>query len=127
MADIGSYLLAEVMLWLMYAVAAVAVVVTIVSAVRPFVIAPKERRSGRGWVVAACVAVLLVLTYLLGSDQPLVINGTAFTDAFWLKVTDMLILSSIVLIVVATCFVLYGVSGLNRKLTSRHSQSVTRK
>ena len=36
MAEAGSYLLAEVMLWLMYIVVGVAVVATIVSAVRSY-------------------------------------------------------------------------------------------
>ena len=36
MAEAGSFLLAEVMLWLMYIVLGVAIVVTIVSAVRSF-------------------------------------------------------------------------------------------
>lgn len=36
MTEAGSFLLAEVMLWLMYIVLGVAVVVTIVSAVRSF-------------------------------------------------------------------------------------------
>ena len=36
MADIGSYFLADVMLWLMYIAMGVAVVATIVSAIRSF-------------------------------------------------------------------------------------------
>jgi len=36
MAEVGSILLAEVMLWLIYIVAGVAVVATIVSAVRSY-------------------------------------------------------------------------------------------
>jgi hypothetical protein len=36
MAEAGSFFLAEVMLWLMYIVVAVAVVATIVSAVRSY-------------------------------------------------------------------------------------------
>lgn len=36
MVEAGSYLLAEIMLWLMYIAMGVAVVVTIVSAVRSF-------------------------------------------------------------------------------------------
>jgi hypothetical protein len=60
--------------------------------------------------------VLLAVTYVLGSDQPLVVNGTLFRDAFWLKVTDMLIVSSVILIVVAGAFVVFGVSGLNRRI-----------
>ena len=36
MANIGNYLLAEVMLWLMYAALLTAVVVAVISAVRSF-------------------------------------------------------------------------------------------
>ena len=36
MAEAGSYLMAEVMLWLMYIVVTVAIVATIVSAVRSY-------------------------------------------------------------------------------------------
>ena len=36
MAELGNYMLAEVMLWLMYIAIGVAVVATIVSAVRSF-------------------------------------------------------------------------------------------
>ena len=38
MADMGNYLLAEVMLWLMYIVLGIAIVVTVVSAVRSFLL-----------------------------------------------------------------------------------------
>lgn len=115
MAEAGSFLLAEVMLWLVYAVVAVAFVVTVVSAIRPFYVSPRKP-SGRGWAVIGFTALLLLVTYLLGSDQPMVINGILFSDGFWLRVTDMLIMSSVILIIVAALFVLYGVSGLNRKV-----------
>lgn len=114
MAEAGSFLLAEVMLWLMYAVALVAVVVTLVSAIRPLLVSPRKP-SGRSWAVVGFTLLLLLSTWLLASDRPMVINGTMFSDAFWLKTTDMLIVSSCVLMVVAALFVLYGVSGLNRR------------
>ena len=107
MAEAGDFLLAEVMLWLMYVTVAVTVVVTIVSVV------------GRGWLVMGLTVVLLVVTYLAGSDQPLMVNGALFKDSFWLKVTDMLIVSSVILIVVAAGFVCFGTSGINRKISNR--------
>ena len=113
MAEAGDFLLAEVMLWLMYVTVAVTVVVTIVSVVRPLLIAPKKNASGRGSVV------VVVVTYLAGSDQPLMVNGALFKDSFWLKVTDMLIVSSVILIVVAAGFVCFGTSGINRKISNR--------
>ena len=72
MGNLGGYLLAEVMLWLMYAMLVVALVAAVGSAVR-----------------------------------------------FWLKTTDGLIVSSLILILIAACGVVYGVSGVNRKIEMR--------
>ena len=123
MENLGGYLLAEVMLWLMYAMLLVALVAAVVSAVRSFhfradSIASSNRvpRKWIAWGVAAFVVVLLVVTCLAGSSQPLIINGISYTDRFWLKTTDGLIVSSLVLIIIAACGVVYGISGANRKL-----------
>ena len=59
---------------------------------------------------------LLVLTFVLGSTQPLTINGVAFTDAFWLRTSDMLINTSLVLILIAIAAAGFGLSGWARKL-----------
>ena len=123
MANIGNYLLAEVMLWLMYAALLTAVVVAVISAVRSFrlrteSIAMSNKVPCRwiAWGVVGFTIILLAITCLLGSSQPLIINGISYTDRFWLKTTDGLIYSSIILFVIAGCFVIYGISGLNRKL-----------
>ncbi len=118
MERLGDFLLAEVMLWLVYVIVVLAIAVTVFSAVRPFMVSPKKP-SARGWLIMALTAVLLLVTYLLGSDQPMVINGTLFNDAQWLKTADMFIASSAILIIIAAAFVLYGVSGWNRKLTKK--------
>lgn len=123
MANLGNYLLAEVMLWLMYAALLTAVVVAVISAVRSFrqrsdSIASSNRvpRKRIAWGVTGFTVLLLVITCLAGSSQPLIINGISYTDRFWLKTTDGLIVSSAILILIAACFVVYGISGLNRKL-----------
>ena len=123
MANIGNYLLAEVMLWLMYAALLTAMVVAVISAVRSFRLRTESiamsNRVPRRWIawgVVVFTILLLAITCLLGSSQPLIINGISYTDRFWLKTTDGLIVSSAILILIAACFVVYGVSGLNRKL-----------
>ncbi len=123
MANIGNYLLAEVMLWLMYAALLTAMVVAVISAVRSFRLRTESiamsNRVPRRWIawgVVVFTILLLSITCLLGSSQPLIINGISYTDRFWLKTTDGLIYSSIILFVIAGCFVIYGISGLNRKL-----------
>lgn len=61
-------------------------------------------------------AVLLVLTFLLGSVEPVTVNGVKFTDAVWLKLTDMFLNTSLLLLVVAAAGVAFGLSGRSRKL-----------
>ena len=123
MANMGGYILAEVMLWLMYAMLFVALVAAIASAVHSLrhrydSIAASNRvpRKYIAWGVAGFTVLLLLITCLAGSSQPLIINGISYTDRFWLKATDGLIVSSVILMVIAACFVIYGVSGMNRKL-----------
>lgn len=123
MAEAGNYLLAEMMLWLMYAALTIALVVAVLSAVHSFryrsdSIAASNRvpRKSIAWGVLGFTMILLLVTCLAGSSQPLIINGISYTDRFWLKITDGLIVSSVTLIVIAACFVVYGISGMNRKI-----------
>ena len=101
---------ADVILWLMYLVVAVAIIVTAYSVWHGM----RNRRKGDdiingvpagriGWCVAIGFVVCMVLTFLLGSSQPVITNGQPFADVFWLKVTDMFIYTSILLIL--GCFV----------------------
>ena len=58
-----------------------------------------------GYITAGVVAVVLPLTYLLASTQPVVSNGKPFTDTLWLRLTDMFIFSSILLICLCSAIV----------------------
>ena len=55
------------------------------------------------------------ISFLLGSAHPMVINGVEYTDEFWLKTADMLIVSSLVLIVVAIGAMAYGATNFMRR------------
>ena len=101
---------ADLMLGLMYLAVAIALGVTAYSVWHGM----RNRRKGDdvinrvpagriGWCVAIGLVVCLVLTFLLGSSAPVVTNGVSFTDKLWLKVTDMFIYTSILLII--GCFV----------------------
>ena len=123
MNNLGGYLLAEVMLWLMYAAVAIALVLVVISAVRSWSfryesISASNRvpRKKIAWGVVNCSAILVMTTCLTGSSEPLIINGISYTNRFWLKVTDGLISSSLVLMFIAACFVVFGLSGINRKV-----------
>ncbi len=102
--------LADLMLWLMYVIVAAAMLVTAYSVWHGL----HNRRKGDdvingvpagkiGWCVAVGFVVCLLLTFLLGSADPVTTNGIRFTDVFWLKATDMFIYTSLLLII--GCFV----------------------
>lgn len=68
-----------------------------------------------GYCVACGTFVVMLLTFILGSSTPMKINGADYTDAFWLKVSDMFVCSSILLIVAAIAAVIYGSTKYIRK------------
>ncbi len=115
--------LTDVVLVFIYVLVVVAVVLVVVAACISF------RRRDRAaavvnnvpaakitWAVAVLLAASLVVTFALGSSEPVLVNGVEYADVFWLKATDMFINTSIVLLVVAVCGVAFGVSGYNRKI-----------
>lgn len=118
-------LLASLMLALM-AVMLVAAVATVVWAAvrtarrrRGGVVLTENRVPARRIVLLtlAGTAVLLLLTFALGSASPLVINGKPFADGFWLRAADMFISSSVVLLVVAV--LAYAYAELKTKLYTK--------
>ena len=54
-----------------------------------------------GWIVAGATVALMVLTFLLGSTSPILVNGAVYDNAFWLKTANMFVWSSIIMILIA--------------------------
>lgn len=59
--------------------------------------------------------VLLVATFLLGSSAPMLINGNEYADWLWLKLSDMFVLTSLLLLLVAILAALFGATRYVRK------------
>ena len=102
--------IADMMLWLMYITLAIAIGVTAFSVWHGL----RNRRKGSdvvngvpagriGWLVAGGFVLIMVVTFALGSTQPILTNGTLLTDSFWLRTADMFIYTSLILII--GCFV----------------------
>ena len=105
MAGVFDGFLAEVMLWLMYGAVAVALGVTGLSVWKTVSMRTKDDEVINGvpqtriaWTTAGIFVALLFVTYLLGSSEPLMTNGKVFDSPFWLKLTDMFIYTSVILI-----------------------------
>ena len=101
-----SPFIADIMLWLMYIAVAAAIAVTLTSVVKTLRMRTKDDEIINGvpqtriaWTTAGCFLVCLVVTYLLGSSEPLMTNGMLFANRIWLKATDMFIYTSLILII----------------------------
>jgi len=101
-----SPFLADLMLWLMYIALAAAIAVTALSVAKTLRQRTKDDEIINGvhqtriaWTVAGAFLACLALTFLMGSSAPVRTNGQLFADTFWLKVTDMFIYTTIILII----------------------------
>lgn len=64
-----------------------------------------RRVSMTGYLTAGLLAVTLLATYLLASTRPIVSNGHPFTDVMWLRLSDMFIFTSLLLIGICSIIV----------------------
>lgn len=124
--DLYSSVLADVMLIASYILMAAALVAVVLSVVKSVKCHSLQSSDSGGVPVAkvsyACiglVVICLVVTFVTGSSDTMKINGADYDNWFWLKATDMLVNTSIVLFAVAAAGVAYGLSGHIRKLDPR--------
>ena len=112
----------DFLLYTIYGMLGVTILLTVISAVRGVVRRKGETKSNGirvrllAWGIGLATAVVLLLTFLLADTTPLVINGKSFDDGLWLRISDMLINSSIILMLVAALGVAFGLSGWSRKI-----------
>lgn len=117
--DYNAPVLTDVLLLFIYFMTALAVGVLCVSVVRGY-----KRRARQtvengipvariAWATAGGLLLVLLLTFCFGSTEAVSVNGQMFTDAFWLRLTDMFINTSLLLILV--CAVAVAVSLMRRR------------
>ncbi|MBO4811044.1 MAG: hypothetical protein J5552_05695 [Prevotella sp.] len=76
-----------------------------------------QRSTFTAWASAACLVVVMAVAWLLGSTRPLSVNGKEYTDAFWLRTSDMFIYSALVLLVLTAVCV--AISQINETLKKK--------
>lgn len=124
--EVSAPLFTDLVLWFIYVLLAAITIVTAVSVVCEIRVRSKDTMMTNGvpaariaWFAACLLLGGLALTFAFSSVEPLRINGRLFDSALWLRMTDMFINTSILLITVAVAAVAFGMSGLNRRLYSR--------
>ena len=115
MINPASPLFVDVLLYTVYALLLAAVALMLWSGVRSFRLrnrdeAVENRIPARrvAWGVGLLFVALLAITFATGSTTPIDINGKPYDDTLWLRSSDMLINSSIALIVIAALCAAWG-------------------
>lgn len=128
-ASFNAPLLTDLLLVFTYLLLAVAVVVCLVSVGKGIKVRDAGDKVTNGipaslitYGTVALLVVSLVVTFVLGSSEPMKINGETFAETFWLKLTDMFIYTSAILMAVAVCAVAYGLSGRNRDIKLKRKE-----
>lgn len=115
MPEAGSSIFVDVLLIVLYLLLAAMLGLTVWSVVHSMCRRSKEVQPTRmvsvrttAIIAGGLLAVVLVLTFVLASTQPLLINGTQFADTLWLRLSDMFIYTTLVMLVVAAVCVVWG-------------------
>ena len=108
----------ETLLFLMYAMLGVCILVTIIGSLAQFATTLKDNPKGamKTLVCLALFAAVLAVAYTMGSDAPVVMgDGTEFTEAGWLKLTDMTLYAIYFLVAAASVATLVNLSGIFKR------------
>lgn len=120
--DFNAPLFTDVLIGLMRLLLLLALVLSVYSVVKGYRLSAKEGKLSNGtpenkifritWLSTLAV---LVVTFLVGSSMPMLINGSEYGDWIWLKVSDMFVTSSILMLVAAFGAVAFGATRYIRK------------
>lgn len=107
----------ETLIYLMYAMFGICVAVTLIGAIAQFGAALKENPKSaiKSLLGIVLLVIVLVVSYSIGSDAAVMTGTGAYTDAFWLKISDMLIYSIYFLLGVAAIGTLINLSGIFKR------------
>ena len=108
----------ETLMFLMYAMLAVCVLVTVLGGLAQFATSLKDDPKGavKSLVALALFAAVLIGAYVMGSEEPLTMaDGSQFTDVTMLKLSDMMIYAIYLLLGVAGIATLVNLSGIFKR------------
>lgn len=120
--DFNAPLFTDVLLVLMWLLLLLALGLSVYSIVKGYRLSVREEKMRNGipenkifrftWLFTLG---LLVVTFLVGSSVPMLINGSEFGDWMWLKVSDMFVTTSILMLLAAFGAVIFGATRYIRK------------
>lgn len=122
--SLNAPLLTGVLIGFLIALVTLAILIAIASAIHALRHRdPSERMSNgvsvrrNARIITTSILLLLTLTFVTGSTTSVQVNGAAYRDVFWLKTSDMFIVSSMVLII--TAFIIIGLNWMIERLKGK--------
>lgn len=122
-------LFTDLLLCFAYAVGMAAVALTVVAIVNGLkarrgmpAVSNGIRVKAIAWGVAIGWVITMAVTFACGDDQMLMVNGETYDNRWWLKVTDMFINTTLVLMAVALAVVGVAAMGWNRTWRTRRNR-----
>ena len=122
-ADFNAPLLTDVLIGYVYLLTAAAVGVAIFSAIHGIRThsrqggvengVPTARINTITWIITA---LLLAGSFACATTEPIKVNGKLYSETIWLRLSDMFIVTSGVMILLAVIAVAFGMSGYSRRL-----------
>lgn len=90
----------DTLLYLIYGILGLCVVITIVAAIIQFASALMDNPKSaiKSLIGVILLVLVLVITYSMGSSEPVITGDGAYTDETWLKISDMMIYSIYILL-----------------------------
>ena len=122
-ADFNAPLLTDVLIGYVYLLTAAAVGVAVFSAIHGTRTrsrqggvengVPTARINTITWIITA---LLLAGSFACATTEPIKVNGKLYSETIWLRLSDMFIVTSGVMILLAVIAVAFGMSGYSRRL-----------
>lgn len=75
--------------------------------------------------VSLGTAVVLIVSFLIASSEPMLINGTRYSDTLWLKVSDMFILTASILLLCAIGSAIFGATRYYRNANDKKNNVIS--
>ncbi len=108
----------DTLIFLMYGLLVLTILLTLIAAVMQFGAAFKDSPMGaiKSLMGLLFLVVVIVVSYALGSGEPVMANNELYTDALWLKLTDMFLNAMYILLGITALLTIVNMTGIVKKI-----------
>lgn len=107
----------DALIYLKYALTVITIALAVIAGIAQFVASLKDNPKGavKTLIALAVLVAVFVVSYAMGSADPILVNNEPYEDTFWLKTTDMFIYSMYILGAGAAVATIINMTGIFKK------------